>query len=566
MTTASCVSSRTAIDLERVILQVPGYNPHDMAGGCTFDPEAAGLAIDFFHECLTHVRGELAGKPFLLEPWQQAVVANMFGWKRLDGTRRYRTVFLRVPRKNGKTPMAAGVCLFTLLCDGEPGAEIYSAAADREQAALTYAYASGMVDADSDLSERCEIYRGFGQRSIVLRSDRLSSYRVLSSDAKTKHGRNTHVVVVDEVHAHQGRELIDAMRTSTSARRNPLIMYLTTRDHEGESICNELDDYACSVRDNGGDPEKPGHDPSFLPVLYGAEKEDDWTDEKVWFRANPNLGISKRLDYMQEQCRIAKENPAFENEFRRLDLNVRTEQAVRVIPMGEWDACAGAVNAKALEGRPCFGGLDLSTVSDLSAFVLCFPNPDGVFDILPFMWCPKDGARERERVHRVPYITWARSGNLELTPGNRVDYRFVRRRIREISKKYKLVDVGYDPYNASHLAQQLNDEDGVRMVEFRQGFLSMNEPTKNMLRLLKGKEFRHGGHPVLRWCATNMAARTDPSGNLKPDKARSAGKIDAIVAMIMALGRAMANASSKQSVYEKRGVISLGRTSMGSST
>ncbi len=549
--------------LAEIIQLIPGYDPVATAGDCWFDDEAAQLALDFFPECLTHVKGELGGQPFHLEPWQQAIIANLFGWYREDDSgqtiRRYRRCLVFVPRKNGKTPLGAGIVLYVLVCDHEPGAEIYSLAVDRDQAALVYEHARGMTLQEPALRERLKVFGGRGgrgNRSITYEAEG-SSYVVLSSDADTKHGKNAHLVISDEVHAHKNRDLIDVMETSTSARRQPLIIHFTTSDYERESICNEIEDYAIKVRDNGGDPEKPGYDAYFLPAIYGATREDDWTDEATWYKANPNLGISKKIEYMREQCRIAQENPAFENVFKRLDLNIRTEQSVRVIPMDEWDACDGAVDEAALEGVACHGGLDLATVNDLAALLWVFPQADGVFDVVARFWCPKENAIKRERQHGVPYLAWAKQGYLVLTEGNRIDYNYIRQAVNEDAKRFKVVDIGIDPYNASHIEQQLREEDGLPMVEYRQGILSMNEPTKMLLRLLKGTELRHGGNPVLRWMASNLSAKTDAAGNIKPDKEKSAEKIDGIVALIMALGRSLLGEKPKKSVYGNRGIITI---------
>ncbi len=538
------MTSTATSTLADVIRLVPGYDPYAAAGDCRFDEEAALHVIGFFHDCLVHVKGEKAGEPFILEPWQQAIVANLFGWKRPDGTRRYREAFVFVARKNGKSSMAAGLALYMLFCDGEPGAEIYSAAAERDQAALVFDVAKRMVLAEPVLSTACRVY----QKAITIESMG-SSYKAISADANTKHGYNTHCAVIDELHAQRTRELVDVLMTSTGARRQPLIVHLTTSDFERESICNEKHDYACKVRD--GIIE----DSSFLPVIYEASIDDEWDDPEVWRKANPNLGVSVSEEYIAHECQRAQETPTFENTFKRLHLNIKTEQDVRWIRMADWDGCATPVDAGALKRRQCWGGLDLATISDLAAFVLVFPNDDGRYDVLPFFWCPRDNAHQRERRDRVPYLTWARQGLIELTPGNSIDYRHIRRRVNELGEKYRIVDIGYDPYNASHLATELGEEDGFELVQFRQGYLSMNEPTKELERLVINGQINHGGHAVLRWMAGNVTVKMDPAGNIKPDKQRSSEKIDGVVALIMAIGRAMFSDRPQRSVYESRGVL-----------
>ena len=531
------------VDLAEIIQLIPGYDPVATAGDCVFDAAVAQKHLDFFPECLRHVKGALAGQPFMLEPWEQAIVANVFGWKRPDGTRRYRRVFVFVPRKNGKTTWAAGLVLDVMFCDGEPGAEIYSAAADRDQAALVFDQAKGMVRQEPELAKRATIY----VKSIVLK-DFSASYRTVSADVKTSWGKNTHCAIVDEVHAQPTRELVDSLETSVGARRQPLLIYITTSDFERESICNELLDYAVKVRD--GIIEDRG----FLPVLFMASRDDDWRDPAVWAAANPNLGVSLSREYLEQECKRAQEIPAYENTFKRLHLNIKTEQAVRWLPMDAWDNCAGPVVAEALFGQPCFAGLDLATTTDIAAFVLVFPEAENA--VLPFFWAPREGAEKRERRDRVPYMTWGRDGFIELTEGNVTDYDVIRARIVELGQKYNIREIAIDRWNSTQLQTQLQG-DGFEVVPFGQGFASMSAPTKELEKLVISQGIRHGGHPVLRWMASNVAVETDAAANLKPSKKASTEKIDGIVALVMAIGRSMVMPAAVRSVYETRGVIQL---------
>ncbi|KKL20610.1 hypothetical protein LCGC14_2453730, partial [marine sediment metagenome] len=350
--------------LDKIIRLIPGYDPVSTAGECTFDEKAAQHVIDFFTECLTHVKGDMKGQPFILQPWEQAIVANLFGWKQPDGARRYREAFIFIPRKNGKTTLTAGIVLYTLFCDGEPGAEIYSAAKDREQAALLYEQAKGMVLQEPELSSRSTLYATY--KSIVIASEG-SSYKAISAEASTKYGYNTHLAIIDELHAQHNRELVDVLMTSTGARRQPLIIHITTSDYERESICNEKHLQASKVRDG------ITKDPSFLPVIYEATIDDDWADPKVWAKANPNLDVSLPTKYLERECQHAKEVPAYENTFKRLHLNIRTEQATRWISMESWDACDEKIDLADLVGRDCYAGLDLASKIDVASFVLLFP-------------------------------------------------------------------------------------------------------------------------------------------------------------------------------------------------
>lgn len=535
-----------SLDFHRTMRLIPGYDPFATAGGCWFDEAAARHAIGFFADCLKHIEGKLAGEPFTLRPWQQAIVGNLFGWKRAAKgagrkLRRYREALLFVPRKNGKTPKVAGIGLYHLFCEPERGQQNYIAASTREQAGLVMRHCRGMVEQEPELNNRCRIFGGNapgGQSQSIVRESVGSFLKIISADSRVgKHGKNTNIAIVDELHEQPDRDLVDSLRTSMASanKPQPLMIYATTSDYErAGSICNEIHGIASKVRDGIID------NPQFLPVIYEAGREDDWTSEKVWESANPNIDISVDRNYLRAACKQAQENPVEENLFKRLHLNIRTEQSVRMIVMDQWDACGCAFNPEILRGRPCYLGLDLATVDDLAAAVLVFPpaDEDEPFYALSYFWCPEATAAQREHTHGVPYLTWARQGHIELTPGRSIDYRYIRKRINELAQKYQIIEIPFDPYNASHIATELGEEDGFTMVLMRQGMLSMNEPTKLLLRLLLDGRLRHGGHPVLRWMACNAAGQTDAAGNVKPDKAASAEKIDGIVALIMGLGRA----------------------------
>lgn len=529
---------------------IPGYDSVATAlPGHWFDEEAARTAIDFFPECLQLIEGEKADQPFELELWQQAPVAALFGWKREDGSRRYREAMIYVPRKNGKTPWMAGVVNLVLFTDHEPGAQLYSAAADRDQAALIYRHASGMVVREPELDSRARVYRAF--KSIEYPAEG-AIYKALSSEADTKHGLGAHLVIVDELHAHPNSDLVDVLLTSTAARREPLVIYITTADFARESICNQKHEYACKVRDGVIE------DPSFLPVIYEAGVEDDWTDPAVWAKANPNLGVSVKLEYLERECERAKNEPSYENTFKRLHLNIKTQQDVRWISLEKWDACGVEVDPEALAGRPCYAGIDLSSKIDLTASVLVFPpyKDDPLWYVLPRFFVPRENAREREKRDRVPYLAWAQEGFVTLTEGDVVDYRAVEESLEADARKYDLREVSYDPWNATQFALQMQER-GANMVEFGQGYRSMSEPTKELERLIISKQLAHGGHPVLRWMASHVAAEMDPAGNIKASKKKSTERIDGIVATVMGIGRAIASGGDVASVYEERGVLSI---------
>lgn len=487
-----------------------------------FDQDAADRAVAFFAECLTHVTGEWRGQPFILADWQATIVRDIFGWKRADGTRKYRTVFIAVPRKAGKTTLAAGLALYALYCDGEPGAQVINAAADREQAALCFEAAQGMVKAEPALESRSTVYR----RSIVVPNSG-SSYKVLSSEAYSKHGMSCSYIGADELHAWPDRELWDVLTTSTGARRQPLTVATTTAGFDRHSICFELWDYAIKVRDG------IVTDDTFYPAIFAADKDDDWTDPAVWHKAHPGLGISVKQDYFEQECAKAKALPSYENTFRRLLLNQWTESDVRWLSMDAWDACGEALPD--LAGATCYAGLDLSSTTDITALVLAFPIGGKVY-LKPYFWIPEEGIERRVRRDRVPYDQWAKDGVIQTTPGAVIDYEFIRAKLGDLAEKFHIKEVAIDRWNATQLSTQLAG-DGFEVVGFGQGFASMASPTREFERLVIGQDLAHGGNPVLRWMASNVSVEMDAAGNMKASKKKSTERIDGIVAAIMAIGR-----------------------------
>lgn len=533
--------------LDDILKLIPGYDPFATAeSGQYFDYAAANRAIDFIQECLTHIEGALAGKPFILQPWQKSIVANLFGWKRADGTRRYREVFIFVARKNGKSPLASAIALYVLFCDNEKGQQNFCAAAEREQAALVFRWAKGMIENEEELKKRCKIYGGLGQRSITIEQDG-SFLKVLSADADSKHGGTPHLTIIDELHAQPNRNLVDVLSTGMASknRRQPMMIYITTSDFDRPSICNEKHDYASKVRDN------VLKDSAFLPVIYEATIDDDWKIEATWKKANPNYGVSVDEKYMARECQRAQEEPTYENTFKRLHLNIRTEQDVRWLQLEHWDECGKEkFTPEDLSGQPCYGGLDLASTVDIAALILFFPESKRV---LPFFWVPGDNAKKREERDRVPYQTWARQGLIELTAGNVLDYEYIRNRLRAIKQQFNILGIGYDPWNAKQFAQQLQDVDGFVMHEIRQGDATMNEPCKAIERMVVSNELRHGGNPVLRWMASNVTVAVSPTGNIKMDKAKSTEKIDGMVALADAVCVSLTGQGA--SVYESRGIL-----------
>jgi len=535
-----------------LLKSLPGYNPYHP--DYYFDETCAAKAIDFFQQELVHVKGEKTGHWFVLERWEQAIIANLFGWKDKETHfRRYKEAFIEVGRKNGKTPLAAGILLYLLFEDGEPGAEIYGAASEYKQASLVFTHAWGMVRRNPALYDRAKIFKGQAKSIEVGQpgDDDYGIYRVISSDSFAAHGFNTHAAVVDELHTQPNRDLVDALNTSTGARRQPLIIYITTSDFERDSICNEYENYAVKVL------EGTIKDDTFLPVIYKASIDDDWIDPEVWKKANPNLGVSVSVEYLTKACQKAKESPSYENTFKRLHLNIRTQQDVRWLQMGAWDACDGRYPEENLLGRSCFGGLDLSTNTDITACVLVFPIDDK-YVVLPRFWIPADNAKKRSDADRVPYVQWAKDGFLKMTPGNVVDYDTVKHDVFELFEKYN-IEMAFDRWNFEALRQMMVSE-GIpeeKLISFGQGYVSMSAPTKELEKIVLSKQLIHNQHPVLRWMASNVTVEQDAAGNLKPSKAKSTERIDGIVALIMALGRAITVPPEQPSVYSTRGILRL---------
>ena len=504
-----------------------GWNPNQprrhggpiTRGGTKDDP------VDFINR-LTHTKGAFGGQPFNLRPWQTRIVKQLFK-KRRDGLRQYRTCLLMLPRKNGKTELAAAMALYGLLADGEIGAEVYSAAADRDQAALVFNVAAQMLRNDPALESECYIVDS--QKRIVQESTG-GVYRAISAEAYSKHGFNASWVIYDELHAAPNRDLYDVLSTSMGARTQPLLLVISTAGYDRDSILGELYRHALRVR------ETPSIDPTFLPLIYEAPTEADWTSERVWKKANPALGDFRSLEDMRILCQRAQEIPAQENNFRRLYLNQWTEQSARWVPMAAWDACKAQDASPPARGRRCYLGLDLASTRDLTALVGVFPDDRG-FDVRAQFFIPELNIRERVNRDRVPYDLWQREDWVTVTPGNVVDYERVRAAVLEWAALYDVREIAYDPWNATDLVQRLQDQDGLACVPMRQGFASLSAPTKALEAAILSKRLRHDGHPVLRWNLSNVAVETDAAGNLKLSKKASTEKIDGAVALVMALDR-----------------------------
>lgn len=523
---------------------------HGHERGLWFD-EAAAIKVLLFFSILKHSKGEWAGQVITLEPWQQFLIWSLFGWKQADGTRRFRTGYVEVARKNGKSTLGAGLGLYLLAADDEPGAEVYTAATKRDQARICHLESVRMVAASPRLKKRIKAYK-----DNLHIAGTASKFEPLGADADTMDGLNVHGAIVDEIHAHKTRDTWDKLDTATGSRRQPLMFGITTAGFDRATLCWQLNDYTQRVLD-GFETDDGYKDDSFFGLIFTLDKDDDWQDEAVWIKANPNLNISKKLSDLRRKCERAKVMPSAQNSFLRLELNVWTQSSTKWVPWDEWNQCGHAVDWAGLIGRRCYSGLDLSSTLDLTAHVLVFPpdDEDGKYIVLCRFWIPEDNLHKRVHDDRVPYDAWLRAGWLMATPGNVVDYEWIFADIDDDAHDYDLIEVAFDRWGASRVQTVLQDM-GLTLVEFGQGFASMSPPMKELERLIRTHQLEHGNNPILTWMADNLVASEDPAGNIKPDKEKSRERIDGMVALIMALDRAMRNQSNGKSVYDDRGLIS----------
>ena len=514
--------------------------------GLRFDKAAAARAIRFFENVLHLAEGEFAGKPFLLEPWQQFIIGSIFGWYGSDGFRRFRTAYVEVAKGNGKSPMAAGIGLIGLLADKEPSAEIYSAAVVKDQAKILWRDAENMVKASPSLSAKVE---QLVNNLAVL--DTNSFFRPVSSEHRGLDGKRVHMGLIDEVQEHPTGIVYEKMRAGTKGRRNPLIFEITNSGYDRKSICWQHHEYsekvlAGSIENDSWfayvaqlDACESCRDAGHMMANPGCPDCDDWRDEATWPKANPNLGVSIQKKYLREQVEEAKGMPAKQNIVLRLNFCVWTEQATRWLDMERWNACDGEIDEAALVGRQCFAGLDLASTTDICALELYFPalEEGERAKVLSLFWVPADNIQARARRDRVPYDLWERQGLIAATEGNVTDYDVIRRDILFLAERFEIRELAIDRWNSTQLQTQLMGE-GIAVVPFGQGFASMSAPTKELERLVLQRGIEHGGNPVLNWMASNVAVRQDPAGNIKPDKEKSTERIDGMVALIMAIGRA----------------------------
>lgn len=517
-----------------------------------FDEAKAEKAIAFFR-ALKHTKGRWAGVPFNLQPFQEHRIRQIYGRMNADGTRQIKTAYVEEPRKNGKSEEAAGHALKLLFADGEQGAEVYGAAFTKDQAGIVYRVAKSMTLGSPILKPRATVLAAV-KRIVAPKTD--SFYWAIPHEAGSAQGFNTSGSVIDEYHVWKSGDLRDALKKGMGTRVNPLEFIITTAGFDRTSPCYELHQYAEQVISGAID------DPTFYAEIHAAPPDADWTDENVWKACNPALGVFRSIEEMRIECQRAVHMPAEENNFRRFYLNQWTQQSTRWIKMETWNAQQGATPAEGdLKGRGFYGFLDLSAVSDLTAWILLFPHkgdPEHV-DVLARFWCPEARLNDPYNQYRAQYQVWKRQGFLETTEGNAVDYEFVKKRVIEDSVKFRLRRMNIDRlFQGAQLGMQLAEELGAdRVFAMGMGFTSFAAPMVEFERRLLAHKINHGGNPILAWMADNVAVKTDPAGNLKPDKATSQGKIDGIVGIIGALDAQMRAEPVQESVYAHRGIISV---------
>lgn len=515
--------------------------------GAWFDHGFADAVIEMWPRFFRHTEGEWQDQPFVLAQWQEIIVRLLCGWKNAAGFRVFRRLILWVGKKNGKSEFLAALGLLFWIFDGEKGGQGYCMASTEEQADVVFGKMKTMIGFSPRLAANVNVYSD----SLWL-ARLLSRFKLLTGKAKGKHGISASVIVGDEMHEWPSGDLYTTLHQSTSARRQPIELLGSTAGFKGEGYGPHI--WSLSENILAGTID----DPTTLVVIFAVPQDADWTDEKLWHLANPNLGVSPKIEFLRTECAAAKLNPRLENDFRRYYCNQWTEDVIRWLPADVWNANTIAEDGwkdmdRRLLGQRCFGALDLSTSRDVTAWLLLFPpaEQNGRWSVLCRFFVPEYALLERGRRGLVNFEDWVRAGAMKTTPGKTIDYATIREQVLADSSNYQIEAIGFDPWRAHQLAQEM-EQDGARVVEMRQGIPTLGEPSMELERMLYDAELDHGGHPVLTWMAGNCAIWIDRNGNFKPDKAKSAEKIDGMTALVMARGLSMR--SDGPSVYATRGI------------
>lgn len=543
----------------------PIDHPNDeraLLDGCRPDFAAAEKVRGFFEDLLCVPDEERGGvKPFvLLKWWYRDVIAPLFGWKKPDGRRRFDKGFITTAKKTGKSTVLSGLPLYMMLADGEEEAECYSAAVDRDQASITYRKASRMVKESRELTS---VLKRVDSQKRIVHHRTASFFEALSSDADSADGKNPHLLIVDELHRWKDRSFFNALMYGDIHRRQPMFLMITTAGDE--RLCVGFEEYEFAKRLLSGENYSRSH----FAFISEASPDRAWDDPEGWIEANPSLkeGFSD-IGKLQAKCEEARQIPTKQREFERFICNRWVDVADDLLlDVDAWKACGDLLPNH--DGLSCSGGLDLSSVDDLTALCLAFQVGDFV-DLRWWFWMPEENIRSREDRWRVPLRDWVRAGWIQATPGNAVDYAYIRAAISGVTlsaqgtplssnldclaSQYDIQELRFDPWNASKLVSELGEYDGIAMVEMRQGFASMSAPTKELQRLVALRRIRHGGNPVATWMVEHAVPDIDPAGNAKPNKSKSRHKIDGIVAAVMAISGINAIGSS---VYDTAGALGL---------
>ncbi len=541
---AQQVRSREILTCELVQLAVERYFrdlDNALDKGWYFDRKAAQRAISFI-EKLKHTKGEWAGQRFKLEPWQQFTLWNIFGWKNADGTRRFRYAYIEIARKNGKTALSAGIGLYMLFADGEARPEVYSAATVKDQAKICFSDAVEIVKA-TDLKNYLTPYRN----SIVYEL-KGGMMKPLSSDYGTHDGLNPSCGIIDEFHAHKDSGMFDVIKSAFGARRQPLMFIITTAGFNKAGACYAYRENVIKIL------RGVNIDDTLFGIIYTLDSNEEWDNPKMWIKSNPNMGVSLSADYLADQVTDAKNRPEAVRNVMTKNVNLWVDAEKTWILDDKWMRCTGTTALEDLRGCECWGGLDLSNISDITAFVLIFHEHEK-FQLVPMFWIPEEKMQEKIRKENINYDLWVRAGFVKVTAGNVLDYDFVKADILQTIEQYDFKSTAYDRWNSSQTIIDLQNE-GMECNPFGQGYGSMSAPSKEFEKLVLSERIEHFGNPVLRWMLSSTVIKTDPAGNIKPDKEKSVQKIDGIVASIMALGEWMtAQANEDNDPYNKRGML-----------
>jgi len=512
--------------------------------GFYLDITAGEKPVNYIQK-LKHTKDRWAGLPLLLEPWQMFVLFNIYGWKKSNGKRRFRTAYVEVARKNGKTAMAAGIALYGLYAEQIHRAEVYSIATTKDQAKLCFNDAKAIVNTTT-LNKRLNVYRD----SITY--DALGSYfKAVSSDYGVHDGYSPSTVIVDEYHAHKDNGMLDVMQSGQAAREEPLNFIITTAGFNKNYPCYAFRKNAKNVINGITD------DDSLFAIIFEMDEGDEWTDPKNWGKANPNLGVSVDVDYLAQQVKDAQNRPEAVTNVKTKNLNMWVDAEDTWIVDEKWMESSLTDDTEDMpENLPCWGGLDLSNVSDITAFVLLFKGEERIY-LKPYFWIPEDTYQEKIRKENIFYAEWVQKGLVRTTPGNVIDYDFIRADIDQIAQQYRILSIAYDRWNSSQMVINMQN-DGYNMSPFGQGYGSMSAPAKEFEKMVLTRRLEHFRNAVLRWMMASVALQIDPAGNIKPDKRKSSQKIDGVVASIMALGEMMtAMAGMDSNPYEYAGMRDL---------